>query len=535
MLLPDGRLIILSVDDDAGLNYVEHCESKKEMLKTFIYYVNLVDPDVIQHINGDGFDFPNLVKRCEKYGIEFTIGRGEKPVTMAYMISFGNSRREVYTIPGRINLDHLYVNPLAGQHRSALKFMGETYHDVHQDVSGDQLEELSGTKQGLILTYKYGGKDVYILRDQDIAEDYVGYALDLSEFLRTSPDRAIRTSWSNAAYQNIEICAMDMGWYPRLNPRSRLMGNERFVNVPDPRRMKGVYKSLSSFYKSLIEERLYLNVECARRPENGPIMEAMNRLQKILDDPEASRFSKSLAEKVMCNTYKHALDNENPWISKDQKERMRGKSGALVLEEDREQMLEFVFGNGKTLPYADLYGVICADSNGARTIVFKDGFAREEQIEVNGRTKTIITSRGLKRHYGSFSEYVNEGREKILRVAVLDGIGPARKCRDKLLKNAKNAPSEKTRTKCPIPIEYYKSRNPRVREAVVENGALAGDIFVYNALPAELRTGIMKGFDKIYVRDDIAQKQVNLSSYPTQLEMPVVSFNQQRKLGAWFR
>ena len=54
------------------------------MLINFINYINKTNPDVLIAWNGDGFDFPFIVNRIEKLGLD--------------TIKLGRTNRECYTI-----------------------------------------------------------------------------------------------------------------------------------------------------------------------------------------------------------------------------------------------------------------------------------------------------------------------------------------------------------------------------------------------------------------------------------------------------
>lgn len=45
-------------------------ETEKQMMEEFIKYFNIIDPDMLIAWNGDGFDFPFIINRCVKLGID---------------------------------------------------------------------------------------------------------------------------------------------------------------------------------------------------------------------------------------------------------------------------------------------------------------------------------------------------------------------------------------------------------------------------------------------------------------------------------
>ncbi len=92
--------------DSAGADYIVWIENEVQLLHTFLAWLRDYDPDIIIGWNVINFDMDLLQKRCDKYGISFTIGRDNKP---AYWRKNKNSEQKYLEIAGRVVLDGIDV------------------------------------------------------------------------------------------------------------------------------------------------------------------------------------------------------------------------------------------------------------------------------------------------------------------------------------------------------------------------------------------------------------------------------------------
>jgi DNA polymerase-2 len=84
------------------LPYLEWVTDEKHLLQRFITWLNESDPDIIIGWNVINFDFSLLQKRCDKYNINFAIGRdGQSP----YWRKNTTSDQQFIAIAGRVVLD----------------------------------------------------------------------------------------------------------------------------------------------------------------------------------------------------------------------------------------------------------------------------------------------------------------------------------------------------------------------------------------------------------------------------------------------
>jgi DNA polymerase elongation subunit (family B) len=83
---------------------------EREMLARFCATIRKVDPDIIVTYNGDQFDMPFLMERCERLDVSFDIARAGLKSRIARGRMCGRLReaRNLVVVPGRIHVD-LYV------------------------------------------------------------------------------------------------------------------------------------------------------------------------------------------------------------------------------------------------------------------------------------------------------------------------------------------------------------------------------------------------------------------------------------------
>lgn len=83
---------------------------EREMLARFCATIRKVDPDIIVTYNGDQFDMPFLMERCERLDVSFDIARAglESRIARGRMCGRLREARNIVVVPGRIHVD-LYV------------------------------------------------------------------------------------------------------------------------------------------------------------------------------------------------------------------------------------------------------------------------------------------------------------------------------------------------------------------------------------------------------------------------------------------
>ena len=84
-------------------NNIEFIKNESELLKSFMKWINIIDPDVFIGWNVINFDFRILQKRSEQLKINFNIGRNNSRIV--WRKSQGDNEHYFLLIPGRVVLD----------------------------------------------------------------------------------------------------------------------------------------------------------------------------------------------------------------------------------------------------------------------------------------------------------------------------------------------------------------------------------------------------------------------------------------------
>lgn len=114
VLMIDNTEIAIDSGTDVSANYpaeqqhIEYVADETSLIKRFLEWVQLTDPDVFIGWNVINFDFRFLQKKCDQLKIPFTMGRGTKgsqPSNTIWRRSHDESGRYFLLIPGRVVLD----------------------------------------------------------------------------------------------------------------------------------------------------------------------------------------------------------------------------------------------------------------------------------------------------------------------------------------------------------------------------------------------------------------------------------------------
>lgn len=137
------------------------CKTEKDILRKFLGLVLSVDPDIIYSFNGDIFDWPYIIERCNLHNIEPRFGRLNDKITFvpvkknAKGESEGRKKQRVKDttkppeISGRINMDIYnmmrFFSPKEFSYKlNALskKYLGETKDDIsYHDIKNSYLNK----------------------------------------------------------------------------------------------------------------------------------------------------------------------------------------------------------------------------------------------------------------------------------------------------------------------------------------------------------------------------------------------------------
>ena len=110
----EDEVIIISLSDSKGWEAVLHAKGRDEktLLEECIALITAKDPDVIEGHNIFSFDLSYLQRRCDHYGIKFSIGRnGLVPKTFQASIRFAERSIDYpfFDVPGRHVIDTLFL------------------------------------------------------------------------------------------------------------------------------------------------------------------------------------------------------------------------------------------------------------------------------------------------------------------------------------------------------------------------------------------------------------------------------------------
>ena len=114
LMVGEAKIVVDSHAHDASANnsaeqqLIEYVADEAALIKRFLEWVQLTDPDVFIGWNVINFDFRFLQKKCDQLKIPFTVGRGTKgsqPSNIIWRKSHDESGRYFLLIPGRVVLD----------------------------------------------------------------------------------------------------------------------------------------------------------------------------------------------------------------------------------------------------------------------------------------------------------------------------------------------------------------------------------------------------------------------------------------------
>ncbi len=147
--------------------WVECLKDEKEILKRFVEIVNQLDPDVIVTFNGDGFDFPVVMKRAEKLKIALNIGRDGSEPKFSRRARISSAR-----IGGRVHVDiFVFINNILSP---SLDTEVLTLDAVSAELLGDHKIEM---KYEEILEAWYKSKDLSKLAEYNLKDSELTFKL----------------------------------------------------------------------------------------------------------------------------------------------------------------------------------------------------------------------------------------------------------------------------------------------------------------------------------------------------------------------
>jgi DNA polymerase elongation subunit (family B) len=126
------RIILVALSDNHGWEHVidDRSMSEPDMLRALVRSVQDRDPDVIEGHNIFAFDFDYILKRCDRFGVSFSIGRdGSPPRTFSSSMRFAER-----------TVDFPAVD-IAGRHVIDTYFQVMSFDVFKRDLPGYGLKE----------------------------------------------------------------------------------------------------------------------------------------------------------------------------------------------------------------------------------------------------------------------------------------------------------------------------------------------------------------------------------------------------------
>ncbi|MEK6812538.1 MAG: 3'-5' exonuclease, partial [Nanoarchaeota archaeon] len=88
----DFRKVIACKEVEHHFPYVELVNGEKELIERFLHYVKTLQPDYLVGYFSDGFDFPYLRSRAQKYKIDLDLGWDDSKVAFSKRAQTGSAR-----------------------------------------------------------------------------------------------------------------------------------------------------------------------------------------------------------------------------------------------------------------------------------------------------------------------------------------------------------------------------------------------------------------------------------------------------------
>lgn len=144
-------------------------ETERELMEAMLDFLFELDPDIVAHHNGNGFDIPYLIKRAEVLGVDRrwdTFGRSLKKKVYCKSHSSKGFKKWNACIPGVFNLDILRVAQDDTRLEShSLQKLSETYlGESKEEIHHTLMSKYQETPEGREKLAKYNMKDSILTR-----------------------------------------------------------------------------------------------------------------------------------------------------------------------------------------------------------------------------------------------------------------------------------------------------------------------------------------------------------------------------------
>ncbi len=267
---------------NTSLDYVEFVDGEAQLIERFKEFVNEYAPDILTGYYSDGFDFPFIIKRAEKYKIKIDVSLDYEQVRMP------RGRTKEVDTTGIVHVDILtFIKRIIGRKMQTDVFtldevsnelLGEKKDEVELDRLADAWDKASDELDSFA---KYNLKDSRLT--YELCEKVLANLIELVKLVGQPIRDVYRMSFSQLVEWYIMRRADDFNQFIPNRPHNDVLEtrmSERikgaFVFEPKP----GLYENLvvfdfRSLYPSIIVSHNIsietLNCDCCKGKEKVPI------------------------------------------------------------------------------------------------------------------------------------------------------------------------------------------------------------------------------------------------------------------------
>lgn len=198
-------------------DYLEFCESEKEVINRFLSTLEAIDPDILVGWSVVNFDLAFLQRKCDSLRIPFELGRNRETVRWRSVNRGSSDQERSYAlVPGRAVLDGIEMLRTA-----TYQFESYSLENVSRQLLGrgkliEQVDDRAEEIRDLFATNKeqlaaYNLEDCKLVLDIFDTTDLVNFALERTSLTGLDLDRA-----------GGSVAAFDYLYLPRLHRKGRV-------------------------------------------------------------------------------------------------------------------------------------------------------------------------------------------------------------------------------------------------------------------------------------------------------------------------
>ncbi|MFT5560344.1 MAG: DNA polymerase-2 [Candidatus Azotimanducaceae bacterium] len=209
MRAPETEKVFMVGQGASEVSYLEFCADERTLIKRFLDWFSVLDPDVIIGWSVVAFDLDFIQRRCDYYGIKFTLGRTGELISWR-TANQGNGRKYAL-VPGRVVLDGIELLRTATYQFESFSLenvsrellgRGKLIHDV--DARGAEIQNLFAEDKPQLAAYNL--EDCSLVHDVFAATNLLDFAIQRSRLTGLDMDRA-----------GGSVAAFDFLYLPRLH------------------------------------------------------------------------------------------------------------------------------------------------------------------------------------------------------------------------------------------------------------------------------------------------------------------------------